>query len=188
MGLFDWLRGKPSQVAPEADDPSPEPRMDHYVFAHYALRSVALADPLQCLAILASERGTRFLYDLLKAVTEEEGPTGGQPRFRADEFDVVPTRFGDYPGVVIAMPRPRAITEAHFVALVLLDDLSDPDAVHEHIPARYFTLEKGMSLDASPRTVLCEWTATGQHANFGTGPEPTTEAFTAAITQRIERG
>ena len=51
---------------------------------------------------------------------------------------------------------------------------------------QYFTLEKGDDpTTGESRTVLCAWEG-DSHLNYGDGPEPTPEAFIAAVTQLIQ--
>ncbi len=52
--------------------------------------------------------------------------------------------------------------------------------------ARYFTLERGIGWSDQPRTVFCEWTAEGQHSNYGDGPPATVPEFAEAIEARLE--
>jgi hypothetical protein len=37
------------------------------------------------------------------------------------------------------------------------------------------------------RTVLCEWTNDGTHANYGTGPEATLEALANALDELLNQ-
>jgi hypothetical protein len=179
MGLFDRLRRRPP--APAAAEDEEKPRLRHYEFAHFALRQVALSDPLAFLGNMASELRQEFLAAVLAMVDERFGDAADAGEFTARDFRVLPTRVGRYPCAIVVMPPPGAVTEAHLIALVMLADLSDPDAVHGEIQGRYFTLEQGIHIDRSTRTVLCEWTADGQHLNYGDCPEPTPAAFAAAI-------
>jgi hypothetical protein len=185
MGLFDFFKRK-STPEPAPALPDMQPRCPHYTFAHQALRSVALADPLPCLGLLASADAGRFLAGLLESVSEHCAALGEKADFTADDIRVHPTRVGSYPCAVVQMPPPRAITEAFFVALVLLAAPEDPPERPEDARLRYFTLEKGFSLDGSERTVLCEWTET-RHVNYGDGPAPHVEAFVAAVSELLGR-
>ena len=44
------------------------PRQHHYFFAHHALRSLALHDPLTFLGILRGPKGAHFLEEVWKKV------------------------------------------------------------------------------------------------------------------------
>lgn len=176
MGIFDFLKPKKPPAPPGLpDDDGPSFR---YMLAHYALRQTALDAPLQYLAILASPDARRFIGVIMVSVTEH---LGRPPDFTVDAVKVHPVRVKDYPCAIVEMPEPREIAEAHFTGLVVLlkpvDDLpQDP----KDLSARYFTLEKGCTLDGAPRTVLAEWDQTS-HSNYGDGPSPTVEAFARAI-------
>ena len=86
------------------------------------------------------------------------------------------------------MPPPRAVPEAFFAAVVLLttpdDNIpSDPG----DIELRYITLEKGVTPDYGPCTVLCEWTSDRNHRNYGNGQEAKLDAFATAVKDLLER-
>src|SRR5262249_28531989 len=135
-----------------------ETRQAHYVFAHYALRSVALNDPLYYLGVLATPDGPRMLDDLLKRVAEHARPGDLPPDFSAADCRIHTARAGGYPCAVVELPTPRAMTEAYFTAAVLLLDTTQEQPDLKNAEVRYFTLEHGLSLNGAPRTVLCEWT------------------------------
>jgi hypothetical protein len=187
MSLFDRFRrkGASSPDPQPANDDLDEPRCGHYTFAHYALRSVAHQNPMECLAILASPRARAFLSDLLRSVAEHCRARGKESDLAVDDIIVHPVRAAGNPCAVVEMTRPRAVAEAHFVAAVLLVG-ADPGSPGEGQPSvRYFTLEKGMSFEGPPRTVLCEWTAEGSHVNYGDGPEPGVDAFVQAVAALV---
>lgn len=188
MALFDFFRRKPQTPPPHKSEEADldTPRCHHYTLAHQALRSIALEEPLAFLGILASPDAQRFLADLMQSVSEHCKAHEPQPDFSVQELVVHRMRLGRYPCAVIEMPPPRAITEAFFVAAVLLADPSEGMPPQE-VTLRYFTLEKGMTLEGPPRTVLCEWTAEGSHVNYGTGPEPRLEAFAEAVERMLAR-
>lgn len=189
MGLFSFFRRKrpPTVDSPVEEADLLRARCHHYVFAHVALRSVAFDHPLGFLGMLASPEPHRLLSDLMQSVSEHCREMEPQPDFHVDDIAVHTVRIGKYPCAAIEMPRPRAMTEAFFVAAVLLVDpaLGMPDP--SEVTLRYFTLEKGMSHDGSPRTVLCEWTRDGTHANYGDGPAPRLESFTAAVQDLLAK-
>jgi hypothetical protein len=155
-----------------------EPRPHHYAFAHLVLREACAADPLRFFATMASPERCRFMAALWEGAARHVGrPVEG---FDPNEASVTTCRIGERATVVVAMPAPRAVAEAHFVALVLEPLPRDFDAAH--LPAfRCFTLEHGRDIDSgAARTVLCEW-ADDAHRNFGDGPAPRVEGFIAAI-------
>src|SRR5579885_790015 len=164
-----------------------EPRCPHYTFAHVALRSVAFRHPAGCLGVLASPDAHAFLADLLRSVDEHCREMGRPGQLAVDDLNVHRGRCGDYPCAVVEMPRPRGITEAFFVALVLLVDMSADEPDFDHAALRYFTLEKGAMLGGPPRTVLCEWTADGSHVNYGDGPPAELGAFVDKVAEMVSR-
>lgn len=157
-------------------DQLPEARPHHYIFAHQALRGFCAPDPLAFFAIMASAEQRDYLAWMWQRVEEalKEPATG----LSVEEVTAYPCRVKDLPTLIITLPPPKAITEAHAVAIVLTGTPEAPGF-------RYFTLEYGFNLDNhSPRTVLCEW-QDDVHANYGTGPEPTLADFAAAVQARL---
>jgi hypothetical protein len=189
MGLFDFFRRKRHAAEPAlpAFDALPEARCHHYTLAHVALRGVALRDPLLYVGVLASPDADRFLSDLFRSVADHCLAREPEPGFTAADLTVHRLRVGVFPCAVVELPPPRAMAEAHFTAAVLLADPAAGLPKDGPVPVRYFTLEMGFSLDGSNRTVLCEWTADGTHANFGDGPEATVPAFVAALERLVAR-
>jgi hypothetical protein len=187
MGLFDLFRGK-SGKAPASgpvEEELDQPRCHHYTLTHYALRGVAFEQPLTFLGVLASPDASRFLADLMQSVSDHCRAREPSPDFAAGDLTVHKVRVGRYPCAVVEMPRPRATTEAFFVAAVLLVDPGQGVPAPNEVGLRYFTLEKGLVLGGPPRTVLCEWTAEGSHVNYGDGPAPRLEAFTRAVEKLL---
>jgi hypothetical protein len=172
MGLLDFLKRKP-RVPPEDEGPSPD-----YVFAHYALRQIALSDPLHLLAVAASPEAKPFFEHVLKLVADQ---CGRRASFDAASLKIHATRVNDYACAVIELPEPREVAEAFMVALVLpIETSADKPPKIDEAQARYFTLEKGFALSNEPRTVLAEWDAQ-RHSNYGDGPAPTVDEFVAAL-------
>jgi hypothetical protein len=185
MGLFDIFRRKPQEPPHSSAADLDEPRCHHYALAHYALRSAAFGDPLAYLGILASPDAREFLAQMLRSVSEH--CENEEPEFAAEDIAVHPVRVGRYPCAVVELPRPRAVAEAYFTAAVLLADLQDRTPESAPLELRYFTLEKGVVLAGPSRTVLCEWTSEGSHANYGDGPMPQLKAFVKAVEELVSR-
>lgn len=149
-----------------------QPRRQHYDFAHRILPKLVAENADRVLDILAGEQGESFL-DQMWRFSGENVPEGQRIAER-------PVRHVRHlpPGtlaVVLALPSPAAVTEAHFVAVVS----TQPKG------ARYFTLELGVDFPSEdPRTVFCEW-AGGSHVNFGTGPAPELGAFLDAVEAQV---
>jgi hypothetical protein len=185
MWLFDRFRRKPQEPSDSNAADLDEPRCHHYVLAHQALRGAAFGDPLAYLGIMASPDARKFLTQMLRSVSEH--CKNDEPGFSARDIAVHPVRVDRYPCAVVELPRPRAVAEAYFTAAVLLADLQErlPESAPPEL--RYFTLEKGFVLAGPPRTVLCEWTSEGSHANYGDGPIPQLPAFVKAVEELLSR-
>ena len=178
MGFFDLFKRKP--VLPPDDEDGPSV---HYALAHLALRHMALAEPLQTLAILASPEAEKFLALLLEDVAEK---CEVRANFKASAIQVHRLRVNDFPCAILEFPQPQNTTEAFMVALVVMLDASTEDISEtEEVEARYFTLEKGFTMTDEPRTVLGEWTHES-HINYGDGPPADLKSFVEALERHLE--
>lgn len=170
-----WNRNKKTKASPV------DPRDHHYVFAHLAVREICSQDPLQFFSLVASPEQENFVAWLWDITAKQVGRpvTDFDPR----QLVVSTLRVKDLPAILLKMPAPIAAAEAHMVGIILTDVPEDakPESKGSF---RYFTLEHGVNLDDSIRTVFCEWDDEG-HKNFGDGPLPTVEAFASAIEARL---
>lgn len=150
-------------VASAADDEIPDPRDQHYGFAHKTL-------------VAAMEEGDGFLADLekkkdnlLKSLWREAGKAAKDGKkvsatglafqlFKVDEKKTV---------VVVTLPKPEVTVEAFMVGCVITKG-GKTETV--------YTLEKSFA----GGTVFCGWNH-GAHLNFGAGPEAKPELFRDAI-------
>ena len=193
MGFLDWIRGRKSRddVAEFLNDEGP--RRHHYALAHLALRQIALGSPLAYLGSVVGEGRSEFFKFAFNAVCEEEQKAGrtAAPDFGAEDLKGHQGWVGEFPCAIVEMPTPKRIVEAYYTGLVVtLDPLRLKEALTDKsrpIPARYFTLEAGVSDDGTPRTVFCEWRES-MHANFGDGPEPTVANFARRIKAALGKG
>lgn len=158
-----------------------KPRGQHYIFAHRAIPQWAFKHPNDFVSILMSERGQDFLIDLWNLVGQNmdgEDLVAYEGLEYSIEWGAQETGF-----VVVTMPPPKRMPEAHFIAVVFQPS-EDPEA---SISVRTLTLEKSISFDTEEaRTALCEWRFSGDderpiHANFGDGPEPKKDEFLKAV-------
>lgn len=167
------------------DDREQEKRTPHhYVLAHVALRQVALADPYGFFAVMTSPQRQAFLDDLWQQVCERYDAEG-TASFTSSDIDVQTTQIGDYPTVLIEMPEPHFVAEAHMVCVVLKVPPQQPPPPPDDPEIRYFTLEKGRSVrTGKAKTVLGAWEG-GSHTNYGDGPEATPGAFLERVADLI---
>lgn len=156
----------------------------HYYLAHYVLRYSALMNPLTYVGLSVSPLIGKLVEHLFEKL---EGLCGKPVPFTIDQVKFYPRKVNEFPLVVIELPEPQEVAEAYFVALyVPVDPSADPLPSNSEIQARFFTLEKGFTLDDSSRTVLGEWSET-THSNLGTGPDPKLENFVQALTAMLIR-
>lgn len=158
-----------------------EPRDHHYVFAHQIVRDVCTHDPLQFFAVIGSPEREKYIEWLWQMTEKRIGMPVAD--VAPGEMTVTTCRVKDSPTVVFKMPAPLASAEAHFIGVVLtgFPQLADSK---DAATFRYFTLEHGLNLDGTIRTVMCEWVQNSHH-NFGDGPVPTVEAFIEAMEKIV---
>ena len=186
MGIFDRFHKRPAPAG--LIESLPEPRTQHYVFAHVALRELAFAKPLGVVGTLHSPDGPKFLQSLWEDVAERVQADGGPADIDASALAFRPVRVGDYPCAMITLPPALAPTECHYVAIVLHVKLGSGEEPPDDPHVSYYTLERGVTLDGSQRTVLCGWDAAGTHLNYGDGPPPDPDAFGRAVTRLAAKG
>lgn len=158
----------------------------HYVLAHVALRQICMANPVSFFRVMASQNRDKFMEDVWQRV-RKNCDDKGNPSFSIEDVKVGTTKIGDFPIIIIAMPIPQFMAEAYMVGIVLKVNVKDfiENKIPEKPVAEYFTLEKGFNLDDSDRTVFCKWDETGNHLNYGTGPNPTSAEFINAISKML---
>ena len=154
-----------------------EARAHHYVFAHRVLPQIA------------AKSGGAFALDLLQdhrraaaRLVELWEQIGGDLTIPLPStgLDVVIGTCRGQPTPVIVLPTPEIMSEAHFVALV-----PEPQGFLARLLGRpktwrFFTLEFGLGMGGTQRTVVCEWKLGPEgfeHANYGDGPAAEIDAF-----------
>lgn len=169
-------------------DGSLSPRAQHYHFAHTALRQKAYEDPDGLVEKLSDPECDPFLLNLWKAVGNEYRNSVDEPEpepISSEGLDACAARVAHRPAALVTLPVPHSATEAYFVAIVLNHDLDESPRGAPEPPVYFFTLEKGFSLDETPRTVFCQW-EDNAHRNFGDGPPPDPRAFLDRIVRHFE--
>ena len=180
-----WKRKK--QPATEWLD---QPRRHHYLYAHHILRGFCNDDPVQFFSYIASDERdvfAGFVWHKVREYVDAEEKTD----LDAGEFVFSCLRLAGSPTILVEMPRPRAITEALFVAIVLL---AKGDSDPETPQCRYFTLELGYDLlgpDPQSHAVIGEWVedhdseSSGKHLNYGPAQDMNPESFLMEVERLI---
>lgn len=181
FGVRLWIRQseqKTTAIRRHFTDGTLSPRNQHYYFAHVALRALAGEDPERLITALAAPESENFLIDLWNAVGKDvaQGGDEPQPAVIPAGLEAVPARVAGRSAALVVLPPPRAATEAYFVAIVLNHELDEPAKPSPEPEFYYFTLERGIASDGSPRTIFCQW-EDSVHKNFGDGPPADARAF-----------
>jgi hypothetical protein len=173
---------KKKKLAMPAMEPVTDPRPHHYAFVHNCMRVMCEEDTATFFSVMASPKQRDFIktmWDMVCEACDAEATT----ELTADDIGVETLRIRDCPTILVHMPEPRGITEAHMVCIILttpLEEDFDPDQME----FRYFTLEYGWAERGKTSPVLCEWTKDAHH-NFGPGPEPETQAFLKVVEANV---
>ncbi len=159
------------------EDANARPRQHHYIYAHRWLPGRLWQDTETLYSIASGPRFGEFLTFIWTLLGERlplrdriaDVKIGGEYR-----------RSGAFGVGIVTLPSPVAVTEAYFTAFTFgpLPALQFSANTRQALPARYFTLESGLTIPGdAPRTVFCEWTGAGSHYNMGDGPAPTADDF-----------
>ena len=169
----------------------------HYAFAHRFLPQYIHHNPrgfFSCLydhaAVGEAIDPTRFLharwsaiFEPLAGLTPRQVPTNGElVARRVSDLSMTLEQPRGFAAALIRMPTPEKAVGAFAVCAVLLAPASDVGSWPADVKARVFTLEADCELFPRERIgVLCEWTAAGQHRNFGTRVPADGSAFLEAV-------
>ncbi|GMU55568.1 MAG: hypothetical protein AMXMBFR33_47140 [Candidatus Xenobia bacterium] len=150
--------------------------MQAYMFAHRVFPRWFFEDPAAVAQVLSGPEALPHLIALWKEVG-----MACQESLASDGLALEPVRLDDWQGVLIRLPPPGEVPEAHFLCLVWPSS-KGPEA------ARIVTLEHSLDLQGEKRTVLGEWRSDGAHLNFGSGPEAQSKPFLEAVQRIIGKG
>ena len=143
----------------------------HYHFSHVLVPRLAFNDPEAFYQdLLAGSEALTRLWCALNSDTADAAP------FRV-------TRSSD-PELqdIFLIEMPRIDGDALAVAIAVVFEVVEPGTGAFPHRVRYFTLEKGPSLETgSPRHYLCEWEPDRGHANWGMLPGPDTGVFLSKV-------
>jgi hypothetical protein len=157
----------------------------HYDLGHVILREMCSHNPMAFFQVLASPGKDDFLEQLWRIACDrcdEQGPV----TFSHTDVAIDPTRIDEYPVILVTMPRPKVMTEAFYIAVVLLTPMDQimGGIIQGKPEIGYYTLELGIAPDESEYTMLCSW-VDGKHVNFGEGPEADPAVFLQAVSEKL---
>lgn len=160
--------------------------LHHYDFSHIVVREICSHNPMAFFQVLASPGRDEFLENLWRITCERCDEKGPAP-FSHKDIAIDTVKIGEYPVILVTMPRPRVACEPFYVAVVLLTPIDR--LVKGNIPEKpsfgYYTLELGIAPDGRAFTMLCSW-VDGTHKNFGAGPEAEPAAFLQAVAEQLQ--
>ncbi len=158
------------------------PSRHHYVLAHDAIRGMCQSNPHAFLDAMKSPEKDAVLKDLWDRVCDH-CIHSEQPAFGIEDVTIECREVAGMNAVIVIMPPPEDMSEAHFVGIVpTVNVISMDPAVQPTF--EYFVLEKTESCTGSG-TMLCKWTHDGRHLNFGPGPKTTVDGFVKAMEETL---
>jgi hypothetical protein len=142
--------------------PLPQVREQHYRFAHCVLVDFFCEDAKRLWELLTNAHADHAMlkaWDIAgrgaPSLIDPAGLKRCHERLKAGE------------AVIIKLPEPKSITEAHLVALVRISARKSFFRKAQPKCFRYFTLEQGMDIqDLRGLLIFCEWLADGAHLNY----------------------
>jgi hypothetical protein len=149
----------------DAYDDEPEPRQQHYGFAHMVLPSIFLGNPRAVLHKLIREGDlwVRQVWEECGSRVPAEGRVvGASPTVRVVQGE-------GFSVALITMPPPLSSTEAYYLACV--EGVKRKWLLFPMRTHRYFTLEKSME-----GAFVGEWAAVGQHRLYDDDDIPISDA------------
>ncbi len=150
-------------------------RSQHYIFVHEVLRNLFFDEPHNIIAILMADKANDALLDLWHRVEKvfkdltPSSPDGLTCEVRTLKDGTVV--------VLINLPPPQKMCEAHLVALVYR---SASDAHNREV--RFIVLER------DNRPILCEWDNVDAHCNRGYSCEPNLDSFFEIVCDLVSKG
>src|SRR5512135_2058879 len=104
--------------AEQGESKSPVTR-HHYDFGHVVLREACNVNPMAFFQVLASPGKEDFLENLWRVACERcDGH--GPARFSCKEVAIDSLLLENYPTILVTMPLPQVMTEAYYIAIVLM--------------------------------------------------------------------
>ena len=174
MNLKFWkkkeIKSEPSQQI------NVGPRYHHYKLAHRAFPTIAHNNPTVFFGALLSEKKFEFIQSVIESL-EEHNDSKEVVGFRLEDFKVHEFVVNKYPCVIIEFPTPECFSEVYSIAAVLKTELGVDFEKGEVPEVDYYTLEMGIQMNGSIRTVLCAWSKDGSHINLGNGPNAEPQSF-----------
>lgn len=157
----------------------------HYDFGHVVLREMCSHNPMAFIQVLASHDKEGLLENLWRITCERCDKTG-PAWFSYKDVVIESLMLENYPTILVTMPPPRVMTEAFYIAIVLLTPMDQIAAgnIPEQPAIGYYTLELGISPTGSRYTVLCAWDD-GKHVSYGDGPEAEPSSFLQAVSEKL---
>ena len=184
MNLKFWKKKeKKSELSQQIND---EPRFHHYCLAHRAFPIIAHNNPIAFFGALLSDKKFEFIKSVIESL-EEHNDSKEVVGFRSEDFKVHEFVVNKYPCVVVEFPVPERLAEVFSIAAVLKTELGADFEEGEVPEVDYYTLEKGIQMNGSVRTVLCTWSKDGSHGNLGDGPNAEPQSFYKRVCEYYKK-
>lgn len=142
--------------------PIEQVREQHYNFAHSVLVDFFCRDAKRLWEMLTAANADDGIYRIWTLAghgimsVDPAGLRRSHERLKTGE------------AVIIKLPEPKSVTEAHVVALVHMPERKNLFGKTQPESFRYFTLEQGVdNKNIEGLLVFCEWLSDGTHIHYG---------------------
>ena len=147
----------------------------HYEFIHEMVRECCQKMPEIFFNTMFSDQKDE-LIECIWDITCKEIGTENTTYFSHKDIATVIGTIGDYPSVLIIMPKPHITPDAYYAVAVLLEK----EEIKEDSKVAYITLERGLWTDDAEVALLCAWNG-NTHINFEVVMGTDIKEFIAAV-------
>ncbi len=156
----------------------------YYEFAHRRLPRFCKNHPLRLFPMSKSEKPEDTIKSLWEASCHYF-ETDEKTVLKGKDIKVSKLKVIDYPALLIEMPDPKELTDAIYIAIILLSKDQIIDIAPDKVAYRYLLSELTFSeTETDTKPILCEWTKT-KHRSFGGDLKPGLDSFLNAVEQSI---
>jgi len=166
----------------------PQPRGQHYEFAHAALSETVRSDPEGFIADVRGSGAAGLVTEVWKRCRQKHPSSEDRV-----DMEGLAASAEDLPCglscALVALPAAERMGEAHMLAAVVMPAERILGLFRKSPAVRYFTLEVSFDSDQNETTAFCEWTfpkgGGKHHERISTGLSVDKSAFLAAVDEQV---
>ncbi len=166
----------------------PQPRGQHYEFAHVAMSEAVRSDPEGVVATVRESGAEGLVTEVWKRCRQKFPSSEDRADIEGLAAAVVELPCGKN-CVLVTLPPPERLGEAYMVAAVVMPAERILGLFKKAPAVRYFTLEVSFDSGQNKTIALCEWVfpkGGGKiHNKLSTGGAVEQAAFLAAVDEQV---